>query len=146
MTYAVSDATIPDLDTLMTESFFSDTRFKKTRDLVTKLIRLTIKTGSLTATIAVVDAILFLAVPDSNYHITPALILAKLYSNTLLVKFNSHITISHEGSQSHSTSLSADISTQDRIIFDTTSSTADPQVECIELDTPDVSLLARWTI
>ena len=108
--------------------------------MVTKFICLTIETGTLTATIAVVDAILFLGFRDSDYHITPALILAKLYSNTLLVKFNSRITISTQGSESHSTFWNADIGTQHTMVLNIQSD-VEPQLEHIELGTPDVSQL-----
>ncbi|KAL0575936.1 hypothetical protein V5O48_006048 [Marasmius crinis-equi] len=67
--------------------------FHETRDLVRRLIRLTMETGSLTAAIATLDLILFLAFPTQDYHITPALSLAKFYSNSLLVVFNSRIKI-----------------------------------------------------
>ncbi|KAJ8081399.1 hypothetical protein PM082_007239 [Marasmius tenuissimus] len=68
--------------------------FHATRDLVKRLIRLTMETGSLTAAIASVDLILFLVFPTQDYHITPALALAKVYSNSLLVVFNSRVRIS----------------------------------------------------
>ena len=119
-------------DTVILQLTRHDTRFKETKDLITKLVRLTIETGTLTATIAVVDAILLLAVLDSDYHMTPALVLAGLYSNTLLMKFNSRITFSHEGSES-------DIGS--RMIFDTHTdhTNADSHLECLELGTSYIS-------
>ncbi|KAK7052973.1 hypothetical protein VNI00_004293 [Paramarasmius palmivorus] len=69
--------------------------FQETRDLVRRIIRLTMETGSLTAAVALVDLIVFLVLPDDNYHIVPALVLAKLYSNSLLVVFNSRLRIPH---------------------------------------------------
>ncbi|KAK1221249.1 hypothetical protein PQX77_015939 [Marasmius sp. AFHP31] len=67
--------------------------FNQTKDLVRRLIRLTMETGSLTAVVAIVDLILFLVYPKEDFHITPALILAKLYSNSLLVVFNNRVKI-----------------------------------------------------
>ncbi|ESK91204.1 hypothetical protein Moror_2924 [Moniliophthora roreri MCA 2997] len=69
--------------------------FQETRDLVKRIIRLTMETGSLTAAIALVDLILFLVFPNDDFHIVPALTLAKLYSNSLLVVFNSRLRIPH---------------------------------------------------
>lgn len=70
-----------------------DTGFKATQVLINKLVRLTIETGTLTATVATVDIILFLAFPHNNYHTAPALTLAKLYTNTLLLIFNSRMRV-----------------------------------------------------
>ncbi|KAF9262829.1 hypothetical protein L218DRAFT_840393, partial [Marasmius fiardii PR-910] len=70
-----------------------DAEFKDTRDLLRRIIRLTMETGSLTAAVATVDLILFLVFPATPYHITAALILAKVYSNSLLVIFNSRVRI-----------------------------------------------------
>ncbi|KAL0573130.1 hypothetical protein V5O48_008833 [Marasmius crinis-equi] len=66
-----------------------NSKFQESGDLVRRLIRLTMETGSLTATIAFVDLVLYLNFPDNAYHITPALALAKLYSNSLMVVLNS---------------------------------------------------------
>ncbi|KAF9461106.1 hypothetical protein BDZ94DRAFT_858982 [Collybia nuda] len=69
------------------------TGFKATQTLITKVMRLTIETGSLTATVAIIDVILFLAFPESNFHVAPAFILGKLYSNTLVTTLNSRLLI-----------------------------------------------------
>lgn len=66
-----------------------DTGMHRTHEIITRLVRLIVETGSLTATTAIVDAILFLAQPGQSYHVCAALTLAKLYSNSLLVLFNS---------------------------------------------------------
>ena len=42
---------------------------------------------------ATIDLILFLVFPDTSYHATVALTLAKLYSNSMLVILNSRIRI-----------------------------------------------------
>ncbi|KIJ36603.1 hypothetical protein M422DRAFT_34164 [Sphaerobolus stellatus SS14] len=70
-----------------------ETHFKRTNAIINRLIRLTIETGSLTATVAIIDIILYLVFPHQDYHTAPALTLAKLYSNTLLVIFNSRLRI-----------------------------------------------------
>ncbi|KAF8876048.1 hypothetical protein BD779DRAFT_176144 [Infundibulicybe gibba] len=71
----------------------SETGLRSTHVLISKLIRLTIETGTVTATVATIDIALFLGFPHNNYHRVPALILAKLYSNTLMVTLNSRLYI-----------------------------------------------------
>ncbi|EKM52239.1 uncharacterized protein PHACADRAFT_148756 [Phanerochaete carnosa HHB-10118-sp] len=61
--------------------------------LITRLVRLVVGTGMLTALAATIDLVLFLAFPHRAYHGCIALTLAKLYSNSLLVLFNSRIRI-----------------------------------------------------
>ncbi|PBK78958.1 hypothetical protein ARMGADRAFT_1093617, partial [Armillaria gallica] len=57
----------------------NNTGFRRTQVLITKLIRLTIETGSLTAVVALVIFILFFAFPHQAFYGTPALIISKLY-------------------------------------------------------------------
>lgn len=92
-----------------------------THTIITKLVHLIIETGCLTgklslfitlyssspgdlrlALAATIDITLFLAFPNNSYHGCVALTLAKLYSNSLLVIFNSRIRI-HGGRNSPST-------------------------------------------
>ncbi|TFK50443.1 hypothetical protein OE88DRAFT_1735991 [Heliocybe sulcata] len=61
---------------------------RRTDRLVDRLVRLTIETGTVTASVAVVDVVLFNTFKHNNLHMCPATTLAKLYSNTLLVMFN----------------------------------------------------------
>ncbi|EKM52241.1 uncharacterized protein PHACADRAFT_260480 [Phanerochaete carnosa HHB-10118-sp] len=70
-----------------------DTKVPETHAIVTKLVRLIVETGMLTALAATIDIILFLAFPHNSYHGCVATTLAKLYSNSLLVLFNSRIRI-----------------------------------------------------
>lgn len=56
--------------------------------MVMKLVRLVIESGTLTATVAVVGVVLFAALPGTVYYEFPALILAKLYANTLVTSLN----------------------------------------------------------
>ncbi|KAG7091823.1 hypothetical protein E1B28_008227 [Marasmius oreades] len=89
---AACDVTIAIAMTYVLSRRFDDV-FHETRDLLKRVIRLTMETGSLTAAFAAIDLILFLAFPTQDYHITPALALSKLYSNSLLVVFNSRVQI-----------------------------------------------------
>ncbi|KAK0459316.1 uncharacterized protein EV420DRAFT_315030 [Desarmillaria tabescens] len=71
----------------------SDTVFRRTRMVVTKLIRLTIETGSVTAVFALLNLILFYAFPHQTFYTTPALLMPKLYANTVYMVLNSRIQI-----------------------------------------------------
>ncbi|PBK63158.1 hypothetical protein ARMSODRAFT_963378 [Armillaria solidipes] len=70
----------------------AQTGLKSTRILLSRLIRLTIETGTATAAIAALDMALFLAYPNNNYHTVPANCLVKMYSNTVLAVCNSRMT------------------------------------------------------
>ncbi|KAJ7257133.1 hypothetical protein C8J57DRAFT_1721375 [Mycena rebaudengoi] len=69
-----------------------DTAFRKTRALLSKLIRLTIETGSLTAFVGIMGLVLCLAFPGI-YFTVPALVLPKLYANSMMVVFNTRFQI-----------------------------------------------------
>ncbi|KIJ37124.1 hypothetical protein M422DRAFT_50736 [Sphaerobolus stellatus SS14] len=67
------------------------THFYQTQLLISRLIRLTIETGSGTAIVAMIDVTLFNTTKGTNLHACPAIVLAKLYTNTLLVVLNSRL-------------------------------------------------------
>ncbi|PBK88461.1 hypothetical protein ARMGADRAFT_970944 [Armillaria gallica] len=71
----------------------SNTGFHRTRILGTKLIRLIIETGSLTAVVALATLILFFAFPHQTFYVTPALVVSKMYANTAYMVLNSRIRI-----------------------------------------------------
>ncbi|KAK0433779.1 hypothetical protein EV421DRAFT_2039976 [Armillaria borealis] len=100
----------------------SNTSFRQTRMLVTKLIRLTIETGSVTALVALITVILFFAFPQQTFYGTPAFIIPKLYANTILMVLNSRIRIM--GGRDTYTS-STDISITTTMIRDITSQSAE---------------------
>lgn len=62
----------------------------KTDAIISNIVRLTVETGSLTATVAIVEAVLVLrrSFESSLLYECPALVLTKLYANTLLVNLN----------------------------------------------------------
>ncbi|KAI0260404.1 hypothetical protein BC834DRAFT_973417 [Gloeopeniophorella convolvens] len=62
---------------------------------VAKLIRLTIETNIVSATVAVVALIMFMGWPNHKYFYCPTAVLGKIYSNTLLVTLNNRITLRH---------------------------------------------------
>ncbi|KAK0498676.1 hypothetical protein EDD18DRAFT_1375580 [Armillaria luteobubalina] len=67
--------------------------FRRTRIRVTRIIRLTIETGSVTAAAALLSFILYVATPHQTFYITPGLLLPKLYANTVYMVLNSRIRI-----------------------------------------------------
>ncbi|EJD00216.1 uncharacterized protein FOMMEDRAFT_22670 [Fomitiporia mediterranea MF3/22] len=86
-----------------------DTGMVATHASLTKLIRLVVETGSLTATTAIIDLVLFLDLPHKAFHGCVALVLAKFYSNSLLVVFNSRLRIANgrnDQTASHTSSIS----------------------------------------
>ncbi|RDB18691.1 hypothetical protein Hypma_014756 [Hypsizygus marmoreus] len=66
----------------------SRTAFQATSSLLHKLITLTIETGLATGLAALAELVLFIVFPENNMHFIPFLMLAKLYSNTLLATLN----------------------------------------------------------
>ncbi|KAF9062531.1 hypothetical protein BDP27DRAFT_1336480 [Rhodocollybia butyracea] len=70
-----------------------DSGYSSTHSIVAKYIRLTIETGSVTALIALLNVILFFAFPGKGYYGTPALLMPKLYANTVLVVLNARMKI-----------------------------------------------------
>ncbi|KAJ7868849.1 hypothetical protein B0H13DRAFT_1896911 [Mycena leptocephala] len=63
--------------------------------VLTRLIRLTIETGTVTAIAAIVDLIFFVRA-HNGLHQVSGVILCKLYSNTLLVLFNNRLVMANE--------------------------------------------------
>ncbi|KAJ7190403.1 hypothetical protein GGX14DRAFT_483216, partial [Mycena pura] len=71
----------------------STSEYRRTRVLLSKLIRMTIETGSITAVVALANLILFFAFPGKTYYGAPALIMPKLYANTILAVLNARFQI-----------------------------------------------------
>ncbi|KAJ3788139.1 hypothetical protein GGU10DRAFT_385259 [Lentinula aff. detonsa] len=70
-------------------------------NVVTRLIRLTIETGTVTAIAAIVDLVFFLKATNGLHQVS-GVILCKLYSNSLLVLFNNRMIIaSSKQNQTH---------------------------------------------
>ncbi|KAF5350320.1 hypothetical protein D9758_012806 [Tetrapyrgos nigripes] len=78
---------------------------RKTDALLTRFIRNTIETAAITAGAAILELILFFRLPNTGLHIAIALILSKLYTNTLLASLNSRASFCRQegsvGSFSH---------------------------------------------
>ncbi|KAK0480979.1 hypothetical protein EDD18DRAFT_1363582 [Armillaria luteobubalina] len=69
--------------------------FRRTRIRVTRIIRLTIETGSVTGIYSAPSVILYPLCrdPHQTFYITPGLLLPKLYANTVYMVLNSRIRI-----------------------------------------------------
>ncbi|KAK0229723.1 hypothetical protein EDD85DRAFT_972123 [Armillaria nabsnona] len=81
---------------------------KSIRKLPSRLIQLSIETGTVTAAIATVHVALFLFSQNNNYHIVPANCLVKIYSNTVLAVCNNRITRRIRGGREDTTPQSFD--------------------------------------
>ncbi|KAK0476506.1 hypothetical protein IW261DRAFT_1421798 [Armillaria novae-zelandiae] len=71
----------------------SNTSFRRTRIMVSNLIRLTIETGTMTAVVVLLTLILFFVFPHQTFCGTVGIIIPKLYANTILMVLNSRIQI-----------------------------------------------------
>ncbi|PBK84785.1 hypothetical protein ARMGADRAFT_1088231 [Armillaria gallica] len=79
--------------TYYASSFSPAHHYYCTRMLVTKLIRLIIEMGSVTAVVSLLTFILVIVLPYQIYYITPGLLVPKLYANTVYMVLNSRFQI-----------------------------------------------------
>ncbi|KLO19750.1 hypothetical protein SCHPADRAFT_797781, partial [Schizopora paradoxa] len=70
-----------------------DTHLPATHALIAKLVRVIVETGCLTALSATIQMIIFIRFPNKPYFTCIGMVLAKLYSNSLLAILNSRIRI-----------------------------------------------------
>ncbi|KLO12202.1 hypothetical protein SCHPADRAFT_430475 [Schizopora paradoxa] len=70
-----------------------DTRLPVTHAIITKLVRIVVETGCLTAVTAVIQLVLLVAFPKKLYFACVGFALSKFYSNSLLAILNSRIRI-----------------------------------------------------
>ncbi|KAJ6580145.1 hypothetical protein DFH09DRAFT_1360715 [Mycena vulgaris] len=70
-----------------------DSAFRRTCIFLSKLIRLTIETGSVTALATLTTLALFYTFPNRNYELVPALMLPTLYANAILAVLNARFRI-----------------------------------------------------
>ncbi|KAK7032516.1 hypothetical protein VNI00_013085 [Paramarasmius palmivorus] len=64
-----------------------------TNTVITKLVRLTVETGVITATAALVDLVFFLSIHNNALHQISGVNLAKLYTNSLMMLFNNRASL-----------------------------------------------------
>ncbi|KAJ7764256.1 hypothetical protein B0H16DRAFT_1526512 [Mycena metata] len=71
----------------------TDTGFRQTHALVTKLIRLSIETGVFTALLTVLILALFFGIPGKGYYAVPGYVISTVYANTMFAVLNSRFHI-----------------------------------------------------
>ncbi|KAJ6592590.1 hypothetical protein B0H19DRAFT_1245447 [Mycena capillaripes] len=81
------------------------TTWKKTDNIMNKLIYHTVETGAVTAISAIVEVVLFLVYPQYFFHEIPGFVLGKIYSNVVLATLNSRSTIFWGGTMKSATML-----------------------------------------
>jgi len=69
------------------------TGFRATNAILVKIVRVTVETGLVCSTFAILDLSLFLSFENNYYHMVMCIALSKLYSNSLLVALNSRVRI-----------------------------------------------------
>ncbi|KAI0311431.1 hypothetical protein OF83DRAFT_761819 [Amylostereum chailletii] len=69
-------------------------RVERSGRMINRLIRLTVETGTACAFSAILELGFFLGIPQTNLHLLIALMLSKVYSNTLMTSLNSRADIS----------------------------------------------------
>lgn len=80
----------------------SSSHWMETKDMLNKLIKLTVETGMITAFGATIELIFFWAFHHNNIHFILFLMLAKLYSNTILATLNARAVFKSGSSVSSS--------------------------------------------
>ncbi|KDR71266.1 hypothetical protein GALMADRAFT_797410 [Galerina marginata CBS 339.88] len=70
-----------------------DSEFSQTHVFLTRTIRLTIETGSVTAAVAILCVILVFLPGQQTYYLTTVALVGKMYSNSMMASFNSRIKI-----------------------------------------------------
>jgi hypothetical protein len=70
----------------------NDRHFRMSKILL-QLVRLIVETNTLTASMALISFILFVIFRERQFYLCTALVMGKLYSNTLLVTFNNRIAL-----------------------------------------------------
>jgi len=63
----------------------------QTQRVVARLLRLTVETGAVTATISIISVAVYYSFTQFQYYEVPLSAIAKLYSNTMLVAVNSRV-------------------------------------------------------
>lgn len=77
---------------------------QNTDSVLVRIVRLTVETNSVTASVAIVVLVCLLAIPENpSISMAPAYALGKLYSNTLLAVFNNRVYMSAKGMVPRST-------------------------------------------
>ncbi|KAF9526108.1 hypothetical protein CPB83DRAFT_498862 [Crepidotus variabilis] len=82
--------------------------------LVSRVMRLTIETGSLTAAVAILNLILIFLPNHPGYFLSPIGVLGKLYSTSMMAVFNSRIVFSDGSARNLASASAVDLSPRNR--------------------------------
>jgi len=108
-------------------------------DVLPRVVRLTIETNTLTATVAIVSFALYIGFPNEIYYVCPTGVIGKLYSNTLFVAFNNRIYFRDHpfpgGSPGHSVHLGSSRPSENHL----------SQIRVAVVTTSDTSSLASFS-
>ncbi|KAF7294605.1 hypothetical protein MIND_00997100 [Mycena indigotica] len=70
--------------------------FGRMNSTISRIIYLTVETGAVCTIVVLVDLYLVIAFKSTNIHLALCMELSKIYSNSILLIFNSRATISHQ--------------------------------------------------
>ncbi|KAI0059127.1 hypothetical protein BV25DRAFT_1829454 [Artomyces pyxidatus] len=63
------------------------------KNAISRILRLTVETNVLSASVAIIALVAYIAAPSQTYYFCPTAVIGKIYSNTLLVMFNNRIIL-----------------------------------------------------
>ncbi|KAH9064471.1 hypothetical protein EDB87DRAFT_1759384 [Lactarius vividus] len=110
-----------------------------------RVVRLTIETNTLTATLAITSLVLYVAFPNELYYVYTVEIFGKVYSNTLLVSLNNRIYLRDHQSPGHGDSARPPVLDGARVITKTSLRVAAPEPQPRALKN-DIDLFSRSII
>ncbi|KAI0068100.1 hypothetical protein BV25DRAFT_520013 [Artomyces pyxidatus] len=61
--------------------------------VLSRLMRLSVETNAVSASVAILSLVMFVAAPNKSYYYCPTAVIGKIYSNTLLVTLNNRISL-----------------------------------------------------
>ncbi|KAF7294609.1 hypothetical protein MIND_00997500 [Mycena indigotica] len=73
--------------------------YSRIKSAISRILLLTVETGAICAVLVLVDLYLFIAYKGTNMHLSLCIELSKVYSNSILLIFNSRARITYQNSQ-----------------------------------------------
>lgn len=107
VTSAITDVLIASSMTILLLK--AGSTYEATKQVVRRMIQLTIETGTLTAVVSITDVVFFVSFQHANFHMFCAINLGKLYTNSLMAGLNNRYYAQHVLARSEEpTSISAE--------------------------------------
>ncbi|KAI9433053.1 hypothetical protein H4582DRAFT_1028077 [Lactarius indigo] len=110
-----------------------------------RVVRLTVETNALTATLAITILVLYVTSPNELYYVYPIDILGKVCSNTLLVSLNNRIYLRDHQSPEYEDSACPPVLDRARVITETSLRFATPEPQPRALK-DDIDVFSRSII